>query len=166
MKRAFENHVTQFPLTDPDFAFGVKNNVQHQGCEKCNKLLKVMELIKQNIDEQRHQLFDDCYEKLYLYLGHRDRVVNQMQTIDNLLHSLLYDEAYCGMDFKMKYEEMRFREKTTKFYGKKGIIGTVQWFIQYIDIKNRNQTAICSLITSHIMIMFLLGTQNNISVLY
>ena len=66
----------------------------------------------------------------------------------------------------MKFEEIRYREKNTKLYEKKGIIGTVQQFIQDIAIKNRNQTAIFSLITSHIMIMFLLGTRNNISVLY
>ena len=34
MKQAFGNHVTQFPLTGTVFYFGVKNNVQHQGCKK------------------------------------------------------------------------------------------------------------------------------------
>ena len=89
-----------------------------------------------------------------------------MQAIDKLLQSLGDEEDYRVMDFKMKFEGMRYREKTTEFYEKKGVLGTVQWFIQDIDTKNRNQTEICSLIINNIMTRFLLGTQNYILVLY
>ena len=81
VKQAFENHLTLCPLTGPASAFGVNNNVQYQGCEKFNKVLKFMEFIKHNMDEQHHQLFDDCYKKLHLYLGHRVRVVTKFRQL-------------------------------------------------------------------------------------
>ena len=56
-----------------------------------------------------------------LYLGHCVRVKNQRDCIDEIMASLLEHEAMAVMDFKMKFESMYFREKTTDIYGKKGL---------------------------------------------
>ena len=37
------------------------------------------------------------------------------------MSSLKYDEAVVVANFKMKFESLHYREKTTDFYGKKGL---------------------------------------------
>jgi hypothetical protein len=79
-----------------------------------------MEYLKRHTDPIHHRLLDECKEKLFLYQGHHIRVAKQKVAIDNILKDLEDNQGYIVMDFKMKFEVMYYREKTTDFYGKKG----------------------------------------------
>ena len=75
--------------------------------------------MKYLVDEHHHGLMDDTYEKFHLCLGHRVRVKNKRARVDEFMNLLSEYEAMVVMDFKMKFEAVYYREKTTDFYEKK-----------------------------------------------
>lgn len=74
---------------------------------------------------------EDAHEKFMLYMGHQVRVVNQNKKLndyDEELETRCFRERnleaiclYLIIDFKMKWEPMYQREKTTQNFGKRGI---------------------------------------------
>lgn len=53
-------------------------------------------------------------------MGHRVCVTNQRYHIRKYLDELKCNQSFMVMDFKIKFQSMYYREKTTQFYGKKG----------------------------------------------
>ena len=121
MKKEYEEHVNQCDVTETKFSLSESDeSTTTNGCSICSAPHRTMEFLKSKVDAVHHQLLNDCCEKIKLYQGHRVRVANQRRAIDNLLNGLRDNQAYLVMDFKMKFEAIYYREKTTDFYGKKG----------------------------------------------
>ena len=91
-------------------------------------LEKVEELILPSHNEAL-EVLKWCREKIHLYMGHRVRVLNQQIAIRDAIEGMEYrceankhsNEAHVILDYKMKFEALYFREKTTEHYGKRGI---------------------------------------------
>ena len=89
---------------------------------------EVEKLILPNHDEAL-EVLTWCREKVHLYMGHRVRVLNQQiairEAIEGMEHrceeNKVSNEAHVILDYKMKFDAMYFREKTTEHYGKRGI---------------------------------------------
>jgi hypothetical protein len=120
LKTSFEEHIFKCCATNPDFAFAVENSAEKQKCSTCTLSQVVMQYLKERVEAMYHELLEECKQKLVLYQGHRIRVANQRQAINTILSDLEGNEGYVVMDYKMKFEAMYYREKTTDFYGKKG----------------------------------------------
>jgi hypothetical protein len=123
MKGRFENreHLGKCCYTQPSFAFDRTAGMIDDNCGVCALPLRVMEYLSSEVDPVHRPLMEDCREKLVLYMGHRTRVVNQREGIDAIMSSLTAMDAFIILDFKMKFEAKYFREKTTEWYGKKGL---------------------------------------------
>jgi len=119
LKSTFEAHIGKCPVSKRNFAFARKGSSTGT-CEVCEVPERVMRYFKSWIDPMHASLLDDCTHKIHLYRGHRIRVRNQREAIDELLDGLLLNQALIVLDFKMKFEAMYYREKTTDFYAKKG----------------------------------------------
>ncbi len=67
-------------------------------------------------------VFENAEDMIMKFYGHQHRVRNQQDRIAELFHSVKYkfDHAVVLMDYKMKFESIRFREKTSEFFGKRG----------------------------------------------
>jgi hypothetical protein len=87
----------------------------------------------------------DAHEKFHLFQGHRIRVSNQRKALDKLMKGI-EDECLSTkknsifgvftIDWKMKFDEMRQREASTHFYGKRGIswhIGDIAYCVWDVD---------------------------------
>ena len=120
LKSAYEDHIFKCDGTNTEFAFASASCTSKVKCSTCTISQVAMEYLKRHTDPIHHRLLDECKEKLFLYQGHRIRVANQRVAIDNILKDLEDNQGYIVMDFKMKFEAMYYREKTTNFYGKKG----------------------------------------------
>jgi hypothetical protein len=116
---SFEKHVSSCDTTRSEFSLeGI--SLSSDACNVCTLPHRVMEYFKANVHPDHHQLLEDCKTKILLYQGHHVQVINQQKYIDKYLTNITDDQAYLVMDFKMKFEAMYYREKTTDFYRKKG----------------------------------------------
>lgn len=104
------------PETTPMLPFG--------NCDECQLPFKIMHYLKKQVPEdalEKRNILDDCKEKIFLYMAHLVRVHNQRKRLNAIYKNLADDECVMAMDYKMKFEELRFREKTNEHYGKKGL---------------------------------------------
>lgn len=73
------------------------------------------------MDPVHSHLINDCADKLKLFLGHRIRVMNQRNRLQQIHQGMTDTDMLVFMDYKMNYEPMYFREKTLEHYGEKGV---------------------------------------------
>ena len=70
-------------------------------------------------------MLDEICRKMFLYMGHCVRVSAQRKAIDERYEDVrnrpIPDTAIIVIDFKMKFEPMKHREKTVEHFGKRGI---------------------------------------------
>ncbi len=118
VKTVMEKH--DCDVTHPSFAFSRRTS-EKKTCDVCSLPQRALEYFKGAVNENHHAILNDATDKLLLYWGHRVRVRNQRSRIDAIMDSLASHEGMIVMDFKMKFESVYFREKTTEFYGKKGL---------------------------------------------
>jgi hypothetical protein len=114
------------------------------GCPGCNFVRWFMNeelpnTIKANIDDMNAESVEDALryirdadEKFRLYQGHRMRVINQQHQISRYEKQLELDciagkgkklVLMVTIDFKMKWEAMYAREKTSESFGERGSAG-------------------------------------------
>mmetsp|Transcript_14161 Transcript_14161/g.20676 ORF Transcript_14161/g.20676 Transcript_14161/m.20676 type:complete len:488 (+) Transcript_14161:4829-6292(+) len=92
LKSTFEAHIGKCPVSKRNFAFARKGSSTGT-CEVCEVPERVMRYFKSWIDPMHASLLDDCTHKIHLYRGHRIRVRNQREAIDELLDGLLLNQA-------------------------------------------------------------------------
>lgn len=119
-------HDQNFSLSEVQFQETVP--LKRADCSTCMTPLQVVENIKNDISAARQDVKDvlkDVQEKLLLYYGHQHRCYNQEKRISELFGELRSDTATSNaivlMDYKMKFEPIRYREKTTEFFREKRI---------------------------------------------
>ena len=104
------------------------NNPRATSCKVCLTPFQILRNIEMNLEEKREDIISALKEishKTLLYMGHQHRCHNQEQRIASMFMDLNRDEGEKSVvilvDYKMKFEAIRFREKTTEFFGKKGM---------------------------------------------
>ena len=121
------------PLHDPSYALeetqrSNQNFLAPSGCKTCLQPLQVVENIKFSLRSQRADIVEALsviQHKLILYTGHQHRCLVQENRISEVMR-YVKDEANCDkvaiiIDYKMKFEPIRYREKTSELFGKKGM---------------------------------------------
>ena len=141
-------HCCNFALSDiSDDAFKVECNHVHDAVcsnfEFLNNILREMEDQKRNVDiafySKDHQediLYDFVRAKQNIldWKAHILRSCNQEKAKQDLLQNLNTSEAIVVMDWAMKFQQMKFREKQSEWFGKRGL----SWQIISVIFKDEN----------------------------
>ena len=111
-------------------------------CEDCEKLKSVVEDVKGTVSKYATQLGtvlaeDHLYEansaasKIFEWKAHVLRAENQDQCKRQILNSLKGDEVFIVVDWAMKFMAMKFREKQSEWFAKRGI----NWHVSSIVLR-------------------------------
>ena len=129
------DHCRAFALSDPaDKAFQVKCSHQHtMACENCENLKSTLEEIREKLHETQHfsytkdikeelvHDFEEAYEHIKKWKCHILRSINQERGKQDVLDNLDESSVLIVADWAMKFEQTRFREKQSDWYGKRGL---------------------------------------------
>ena len=98
-------------------------------CAGCNEVFSLYDQIEDannsnddenQISEERSRL-NDFRKTTVLYMAHVFRCTVQQHKINQIITSLSENHCHVLVDFKMKLEELRFRETTEQHFGKRGM---------------------------------------------
>ena len=142
------DHCRNFALSDnSDEAFKAQCDHAHDTvCEKCEALQSVLREIEKQIrsksivfynkDHQEDMLYDFAKAKnnILNWKAHILRSCNQEKAKQDLLQNLETSEAIIVMDWAMKFQQMKFREKQEEWFGKRGL----SWHISSVVFKDSN----------------------------
>ncbi|KAL9975846.1 hypothetical protein ACROYT_G013055 [Oculina patagonica] len=164
-----------FALSDPvEPKFQKSCSHQHLStCDDCQGLKKVLQEIRLEIEgpswtpvnsEQREDLlydFDRAKSDILLWKAHIVRSINQEEAKQDLLKTADATSAIVIMDCAMKFLQLKYREKQSEWFGKRGLswhISTVitkhvstgkvelQSYAHILDSCQQDWYAVCSII--------------------
>ena len=132
---ACPDHCRVFPLSDANDAdYQTLCNHEHDhACRDCDSLKEVIQEIQRSISEYSSKINDKEKEddlryeadiaevKIKEWKAHIMRAQNQEQSKQNILLSLQQNEVFVILDWAMKFTQMKFREKQSEWFGKRGI---------------------------------------------
>ena len=140
------DHCRCFALSDsqdPD----LKGSCSHQHqmlCDECERLKSSIQSIADKIespsihlysDEQKEDLKHDltqAREIIFQWKSHIIRAENQERAKQNVLSSLQVNSVLIVMDWAMKFLQMKYREKQSEWFGKRGI----NWHVSCVISRN------------------------------
>ncbi|XP_067037496.1 uncharacterized protein [Acropora muricata] len=128
-----KDHCTIFSLSDP-------NNTEHSkscdhehdlSCHECARLACVCDAIAIKIDDKNNCLTEEqrvrarydykqATKSIYLWKAHLLRTVTQEKAKQDILANLDKGSTLMIMDWAMKFQPMKFRERMDDFFGKRG----------------------------------------------
>ena len=146
------NHCRDFALSDGnEEAFKVEcDNAHDTVCNNCESLKSVMREIEDQLrsvsiafyssDHREDMLYDFANAKkdILNWKAHILRSCNQEKAKQDLLQNLSTSEAIVVMDWAMKFQQMKFREKQAERFGKRGL----SWHISSVVFKDENSKEI------------------------
>lgn len=102
-------------------------------CNSCESL-KTEEIAFYSKDHQEDILYDFVKAKQSIldWKAHILRSCNQEKEKQDFLQNLTTSEAIVVMDWAMKFQQMKFREKQSEWFGKRGL----SWHISRIIFKD------------------------------
>ena len=132
---ACPDHCRVFALSDANDAdYQTLCNHEHDhACRDCDSLKEVIQEIQRSISEYSSKINDKEKEddlryeadiaevKIKEWKAHIMRAQNQEQSKRNILLSLQQNEVFVILDWAMKFTQMKFREKQSEWFGKRGI---------------------------------------------
>ncbi|KAL9986649.1 hypothetical protein ACROYT_G000821 [Oculina patagonica] len=113
-------------------------------CDDCQGLKKVLQELRLEIEgpswtpvnsEQREDLlydFDRAKSDIFLWKAHIVRSINQEEAKQDLLKTADATSAIVIMDWVMKFLQLKYREKQSEWFGKRGL----SWHISTVITKN------------------------------
>uniref|UniRef100_U9UH23 Uncharacterized protein n=1 Tax=Rhizophagus irregularis (strain DAOM 181602 / DAOM 197198 / MUCL 43194) TaxID=747089 RepID=U9UH23_RHIID len=101
-------------------SFGICNLQHFEICNDCVELFQFFDLIKNQVDEELHELLDDYLKKLISWLGHHARKFYLNTHVQVNLDELDEDGAVIIVDYKMRILPHTARETKSQFFGKRG----------------------------------------------
>ncbi|KAK3745380.1 hypothetical protein QZH41_001418 [Actinostola sp. cb2023] len=146
------DHCRDFALSDEndkDF----RNECSHShdvACDKCESLKGVLQDIEHHIQsssvafyssEQQQDLLYDLKRaraNIYEWKAHILRSCNQEKAKQDILRDMDPTEAIIVMDWAMKFQQMRYREKQSQWYGKRGL----SWHVSCVVFKDEKSKEI------------------------
>ncbi|KAL9983008.1 hypothetical protein ACROYT_G005129 [Oculina patagonica] len=140
------DHCRNFALSDPvEPEFQKSCSHQHLStCDDCQGLKKVLQELRLEIEgpsctpvnsEQREDLlydFDRAKSDILLWKAHIVRSINQEEAKQDLLKTADATSAIVIMDWAMKFLQLKYREKQSEGFGKRGL----SWHISTVITKN------------------------------
>ena len=140
-----KDHCRKFALSDPveeDFKEECDHG-HHLRCYMCEDLKDVMNDIKQQILESSASMYSKEYQEDLLYdfeqaktdifqwKAHILRSVNQDKAKQDVIRNLNDSSALVVMDWAMKFLQLKYREKQSDWFAKRGI----SWHISTVIFK-------------------------------
>lgn len=140
------DHCFKFALSDlneKDF----KENCEHSHgviCESCEKLKSTITDIRNKIEnsqsllyniEHRDDLvydFQQAKNDIYNWKAHIVRSLNQDRAKQDSVEELDDSKVLIVMDWAMKFQQLKYREKQSEWFGKRGL----SWHVSSVVIKN------------------------------
>lgn len=140
------DHCRHFALSDPVEAdFQQPCSHEHVfSCDDCQGMKNVLQEVRLGIEgsswtpyssEQREDLLYDFYRAksdILLWKAHVIRSINQEEAKQDALRSADDTSAILIMDWAMKFLQIRYREKQSDWFGKRGL----SWHISTVITKN------------------------------
>ena len=127
------DHCTVFALSDPgDKDFQVKCSHEHALlCDDCELLKSTLQEIEcelrnnenfsKNIKEEVIHDFQEAKDIIFKWKAHIFRSIQQEKAKCHTLNNLDDSSVLIIMDWAMKYQQMRYREKQSDWFGKRGM---------------------------------------------
>jgi hypothetical protein len=146
------DHCRAFALSDPDAEdFQIKCKHQHLLiCESCEELRTTLMELETAIKEHFQSLFTHDHretlvhdfklaqEYVFKWKAHIVRSVNQEKAKQDALENLDESSALIVMDWAMKYLQVRYREKQSDWYGKRGM----SWHVSSVIAKDTDNETV------------------------
>lgn len=140
-----KDHCRKFALSDPvDKDFKEECDHEHTlRCDVCEDLNDVMNDVKQQILESSASLYSKEYQEDLLYdfeqaktdilqwKAHVLRSVNQDKAKHDIIRNLNDSSALVVTDWAMKFVQIKYREKQSDWFGKRGI----SWHVSTVILK-------------------------------
>ncbi|KAK3745379.1 hypothetical protein QZH41_001409 [Actinostola sp. cb2023] len=169
-----KDHCRRFGLSDPsdEDLKGECDHGHHLNCNMCEDLKNVLKDIKQHIialspstcnkEYQEDILYDfeQAYNNILQWKAHILRSVNQDKAKHDVIRSLNSNCVLVIVDWAMKFIQMKYREKQSEWFGKRGIswhVSTViskqeasnnvevQTYVHLVDQCQQDWFAVCSI---------------------
>ncbi len=139
------DHCTMFALSDPeDEAFQVKCAHQHTlVCDNCENLKSTLEELGNKLRSNRHfsytqdikeeliHDYEEAKDRINKWKAHILRSINQEKAKQQILENMDETSVLIVIDWAMKFQQIRFREKQSDWYGKRGL----SWHVSSIVSK-------------------------------
>ena len=152
------DHCTMFALSDPeDEAFQVKCAHQHTlACDNCENLKSTLDEIENKLKSNRHfsytqdikeeliHDFEEAKDRINKWKVHILRSINQEKAKHEILESLDETSVLIVIDWAMKFQQTRFREKQSDWYGKRGL----SWHVSSVVSKGVSSDTV--VVTSYV----------------
>ena len=153
LKYTFNSHITQESET-PSHSISHALDLEYDfwritdeisDCCGCKFPFYIIDEISKLCEGKKDLLdvLEHCKEKVFLFMGHRVRTVNQQRAIESIISNMrqncedqgFSDECHIVIDFKMKFDALYYRKKTVDHYGKRGISwhGALLHYFTYDD---------------------------------
>ena len=151
---ACPDHCRVFTLSDANDAdYQTLCSHEHDhACRDCDSLKEVIQEIQRSISEYSSKINDKEKEddlryeadiaevKIKEWKAHIMRAQNQEQSKQNILLSLQQNEVFVTLDLAMKFTQMKFREKQSEWFGKRGI----NWHICCVISRKKDKLEVTS----------------------
>lgn len=140
------DHCTCFALSDPlNPEFQGTCLHEHQvRCDDCETLKSTIQAVADEIEspsvslysvDQKEDLRHDhkqAQEMIFQWKSHIIRAENQERAKQSVLNSLQCNSALVVMDWAMKFLQLKYREKQSEWFGKRGI----NWHVSCVITRN------------------------------
>lgn len=148
------DHCRHFALSDQSVQKLTKkcsHSSHHLSCKHCQELRLVMDEIEASIknhssnlysSEQRDDLMYDfkaSKSKIFAWKCHIIRGVNQEQAKQEAIRNLSSNSALIIIDWAMKFNQMRYREKQSEWFGKRGLSWHISSVVTYDEQSKTNR---------------------------
>ena len=156
--------------TDKDFRTDCRHD-HKELCENCEALRSTFDEIEHQIktfsgisyseDQRQDDLhdFNQAKENIFKWKTHIMRSINQEQAKQHIIENLDDSSALIVMDWAMKFTQLKYREKQSDWFGKRGL----SWHVSSVVTKDTMKNNIA--VTSYVH-LFDACTQDWFSVCY
>ena len=156
------DHCRRFSLSDPndpDFQSQCSHSSHKLACSRCEELKTAMDDIRTTITshssnlyntEQRDDLiydFEMSKNKIFAWKCHILRGINQEYAKQDALRNLDSNSALIVTDWAMKFVQLRYREKQSDWYAKRGM----SWHVSSVVTRDSKTEKIIVLSYAHLL---------------
>ena len=137
LRLTVSSHCVEFALSDSNSKIDFYVNCDHQhnyDCKNCSNLVatlnEIQELIRISNSSQKDEWeydFNASINKIYKWQKHLVRHFVQSKSKIDILKNLKHGSAFWLRDWSMKFLPMEYREKSSSWFGKRGMS-------QYVDV--------------------------------
>ena len=154
------DHCRAFALSDPaESEFQLNCAHEHtMVCENCDNIKSTLEEIRDKLQENQHLSctkdvkeelvydFEESFQNIQKWKSHILRSINQERAKQKVLDNLDESSVLIVMDWAMKFQQTKFREKQSDWYGKRGL----SWHVSSVVSKGTSTDTVVVTTYAHL----------------